>query len=185
MPSNQYLTFLLRFLHNPKQIGSIIPSSRFLAEKMIHPIPWKDIHAMAELGAGTGAITRYIEACIPITAQVLLFEMDAKMREDLQLTYSNFECHANANSLTRIMDYKGIAHLDCIISGLPFFNFSPELRESLLNQINQALKPGGMFIAFQYSLQMKKLLSAQFVIEHIDFTPLNVPPAFVYICRKN
>lgn len=184
MSSNQYLTFLRRFVQNPKQVGSIIPSSQFLARKMLDPIQWKDVQAIAELGAGTGAITRHIKPRVANSTNVLLFEMDATMRRNLQLEFSDFDCYANASHLTGILDQKGIRQLDCIISGLPFFNFSPELRSILLHQITESLKPGGLFIAFQYSLQMKKALSDKFAIEKIDFTPLNIPPAFVYVCKK-
>jgi len=82
------------------------------------------------------------------------------------------------------MKQQHIEQLDCIFSGLPFFNFESELRKTLVAQIVQALKPGGLFIAFQYSLQMKKILSEHFIIETIPFVPLNIPPAFVYVCRK-
>jgi len=50
--------------------------------------------------------------------------------------------------------------------------------------VYHSLKPGGLFIAFQYSQQMKKLLGEHFSIEKIEFVPLNIPPAFVYVCRK-
>jgi phospholipid N-methyltransferase len=31
---------------------------------------------------------------------------------------------------------------------------------------------------------MRRQLERQFDIEHIHFVPFNVPPAFVYVCRK-
>jgi len=182
--SNQNLTFLLRFIQNPKQVGSAIPSSRFLAEKMVQSVPWDRVSAIAELGSGTGAITRFIKPRVSDAAKVLLFEMDDTMKSDLQTNYPHFSSYSNACHLTKIMSQHGIHQLDCVISGLPFFNFKSDLRETLLHQITEALKPGGYFIAFQYSLQMKKHLSEKFIIEKIDFVPLNFPPAFVYICRK-
>jgi phospholipid N-methyltransferase len=79
---------------------------------------------------------------------------------------------------------ENIQQLDCILSGLPFFNFSQNLRDHLMDEIYQSLKPNGLFIAFQYSMQMKKQFAQYFAIEKIDFVPLNIPPAFVYVCRK-
>ncbi|AIY08785.1 phospholipid methyltransferase [Paenibacillus polymyxa] len=184
MALNPYVVFLQRFIKYPKRVGSILPSSRFLASKMVQSVPWDDITTIAELGSGTGAITRFIKPQINRSTKVLLFEMDEKMRDDLKTNYPNFSCFPNACHLTKTMNQKGINSLDCIISGLPFFNFKSELRETLLNQINEALKPGGKFIAFQYSLQMKKYLSEKFIIDKIDFVPLNFPPAFVYTCHK-
>lgn len=40
-----------------------------------------------------------------------------------------------------------------------------------MRQIIHALKPGGLFIAFQYSQQMKNQLLQNFEIEHIHFVP--------------
>lgn len=184
MTTHPYATFFQRFMKNPKYVGSIIPSSRFLANKMVQCVPWNNISAIAELGSGTGAITRFIKPNVSDSAQVLLFEMDDRMNRDLHADYPSFSCHTNACQLTNIMKQKGIGQLDCILSGLPFFNFSSALRETLLEEITQALKPGGHFIAFQYSLQMKKHLSDKFIIENIDYVLLNFPPAFVYTCRK-
>ncbi|WP_438493249.1 class I SAM-dependent methyltransferase [Paenibacillus sp. IHBB 3054] len=184
LDSNEYIIFLRSFIHNPKRVGSVIPSSRFLAANMVKHAPWHEVKAVAELGSGTGAITRLIHTQVSETMKVLLFEMDENMRNNLQTDYPAFSCHSNAAHLVETMKQENINQLDCIFSGLPFFNFERDLRDTLVEQIYQALKPGGLFIAFQYSLQMKKQLSDKFIIEKINFVPLNIPPAFVYICRK-
>lgn len=184
MNSNESILFLRRFLHNPKNVGSIIPSSQHLANRMVNQIPWPEAEAIAELGSGTGAITRYIHQQVQDSTKVLLFEIDEAMRNNLQTAYPDFSCYPNAAHLVDFMKQEGVQQLDCIFSGLPFFNFELELRNTLVDQIYKALKPGGLFIAFQYSLQMKKTLSKHFIIEKIDLVPLNIPPAFVYVCRK-
>lgn len=184
MNINESLLFLQGFFKNPQRVGSIIPSSRFLAAKMIQSVPWNEVKAVAELGSGTGAITRLMKAQLNESTKVLLFERDKKMRNNLKTEYPDFVCHANACQLVKKMSQDGIGQLDCIISGLPFFNFTSEMRETLLNQIIEALKPGGMFVAFQYSLQMRKKFAEELIIEKIEFVPFNFPPAFVYTCRK-
>ncbi|MNW33401.1 Methyltransferase small domain protein [compost metagenome] len=181
---NEYVVFLRSFLQNPKRVGSVIPSSRFLVDQMVQPVPWDEVKAVAELGSGTGPITRAIKSRISASTRVLLFEMDKTSRDSLRVEFPEYSCYANASHLVKKMNEEHIDQLDCIISGLPFFNFESELRESLVEQIHTALRPGGLFIAFQYSLQMKKQLSERFTIENIRFTPFNFPPAFVYVCRK-
>ncbi|MCA1295206.1 methyltransferase domain-containing protein [Paenibacillus sp. alder61] len=184
MKSNNNLLFLRSFVKNPKNVGSIIPSSRFLANAMVKQVAWNGVTAVAELGSGTGAITRYIHQKANGKTKVFLFEMDQTMRDNLTKEYPAFTSHPNAAALVNSIKAGGVEHLDCIFSGLPFFNFERTLRNTLMEQIYQALKPGGLFIAFQYSLQMKKQLSENFIIEKIEFVPLNIPPAFVYVCRK-
>lgn len=184
MNSNQPILFLKSFLQNPKHVGSIIPSSRFLANVMVNQASWPEAKAIAELGSGTGAITRYIQQNAKDSTKVLLFEMNETMRNNLQVAYPEFSCYPDASRLVESIKQEGVQQLDYIFSCLPFFNFEPELRHTLVDQIHKALKPGGLFIAFQYSLQMKKILSEQFSIEKIKLVPINIPPAFVYVCRK-
>ncbi|MGG4221206.1 methyltransferase domain-containing protein [Paenibacillus jamilae] len=181
---NEYLLFLQGFLTNPQRVGSVMPSSRFLAAKVVESVPWDEVKAIAELGSGTGAITRFMKTQLTGSTKVLLFERDKKMRENLKTKYPDFMCNSNACQLVKKLNQDDIGQLDCIISGLPFFNFTSEMRGTLLNQIIQALKPGGIFVAFQYSLQMKKKFAEDLTIEEIKFVPFNFPPAFIYVCRK-
>jgi phospholipid N-methyltransferase len=178
------LLFLYKFTLAPKQIGSVTPSSAFLAKKMIEPVPWSRMKAVAELGAGTGAITKYIDQAKTKRTKVVLFEKDPQLCNDLISRYPDFPCHSDACHLDSALLSEGIGQLDCILSGLPFFNFPQQLRDRLMDQIEASLKPGGLFIAFQYSQQMRKQLEGRFHIERIHFVPINVPPAFVYVCRK-
>ncbi len=176
--------FLYKFLRSPRQVGSVTPSSRFLAKKMIESVPWDEVENIAELGAGTGAITKYIRLAARGNTNVLLFETDKFMRGELKRQYPEFMCYPDCRELQHAMHSEKIERLDCIVSGLPFFNFPQELRDQLMEQILGSLKDNGLFIAFQYSQQMKKQLTERFDIEQIKFVPLNVPPAFVYVCRK-
>ncbi|QMV40865.1 class I SAM-dependent methyltransferase [Cohnella cholangitidis] len=182
--SEEARLFLRKFVRKPKQIGSVVPSSRFLADSMVAPIPWHSVQSVAELGSGTGAITQAISRKALPDTKVYLFEKDSKMRKRLLRDYPDFKCAANAVNLSRILAQKNAPKLDCILSGLPFYNFPQPLRDVLMEQISASLKPGGLFVAFQYSMQMKNQMSSMFQIERIQFVPLNFPPAFVYVCRK-
>ncbi|EPY03685.1 methyltransferase type 11 [Paenibacillus alvei TS-15] len=178
------LHFLYKFTRYPKQIGSITPSSSFLARRMVSQIDWSTVRYVAELGSGTGAITKYMkQAAVPGT-KTLLFECDPFMRDQLVRQYPDCSCYPDANQLLESMRSAGIGQLDCIISGLPFFNFPQEMRDSIIDEVLQSLKPRGLFVAFQYSKQMRIKLSLYFDVEALHFVPLNMPPAFIYVCRK-
>ncbi|PZE22188.1 class I SAM-dependent methyltransferase [Paenibacillus xerothermodurans] len=176
--------FLYKFIKTPKSIGSVTPSSRFLTGKMIQAVPWHDVNSVAELGTGTGVITGAIKDAARPDTKVLLFERDSYLRAQIRAQYPGYDTYPDAKHLHRVVQKQGIGQLDCIISGLPFANFPQLIRDELMSQIVKSLKPGGHFIAFQYSLQMKKQLSELFHVESIRFVMLNVPPAFVYVCRK-
>lgn len=177
-------SFLSLFLRNPKQIGSVTPSSSQLALKMVNAIHDDSLSTVVELGAGTGAITRALADRVREDTNVILFEKEPELAAALRLLYPDYPCYPNAEELVDTLHSAHLDQVDCILSGLPFFNFSPALRERLLDQIFAALKPGGQFIAFQYSLQLKRHLTERFDLEAVRFVPVNVPPAFVYCCRK-
>lgn len=79
------------------------------------------------------------------------------MREHLKSIYPECIFHSNASYLLKKLNQEGIRELDCIICGLPFFNFSIEMRDKILHQIVKSLKPGGILVAYQHSLHMKKM----------------------------
>ena len=45
------ILFLKKFIDEPKKIGSLTPSSRFLADKMLQDLPWEKFSHVAELRA--------------------------------------------------------------------------------------------------------------------------------------
>lgn len=176
------MVFLYKFLQSPKSVGSVTPSSRFLTEKMMRPIDWSTLRAIAELGAGTGVFTRAIRERMHPDSKALIFEQDDAMRCQLRRSEPSLTFEKDARDLSASMGRLGLSHLDAVVSGLPFANFDPVLRDRILDEVSRSLRPGGVFVTFQYSLQMKAHLENKFAKLQIGFVPLNFPPAFVYVC---
>ena len=177
--------FLYKFIQKPKEIGSIVPSSSFLTKKMLANLPWNSIETLVELGAGTGVFTDFITENKKESCQILVIEQDFDMRKALQRKYSEFYYGVKAEKLDWLLQRNNLPQADCIVSGLPFAAFSESLRDKIMEAVTHSLKPGGIFVAFQYSLQMRKSLKKHFEEVKIGFVPLNMPPAFVYCCKKN
>ncbi|MNO64741.1 hypothetical protein D3C76_554780 [compost metagenome] len=178
------LHFLYKFLHAPRQIGSIAPSSRRLAKAMLDTIPWQQMHNIAELGAGTGAITRCIPSGEETGMNVLLCEMDPDFRHQLRLEFPGRIFYNDGLRLRLALHNHRLEKLDCIVSSLPFKSFSDLDRMLYMDQITASLKEGGWFITFEYFPQMKKVLQQYFDIISVKWVLLNFPPALVYICEK-
>jgi phospholipid N-methyltransferase len=96
----EQLLFLYKFMRAPRQIGSITPSSVFLAKKMLEPVQWNQVRSVAELGAGTGAITRQLAQVLHKEAKVLLFEKDQHLRSELSVRFRDFACYTDACSIS-------------------------------------------------------------------------------------
>lgn len=176
--------FLNKFFTEPLMIGSITPSSSFLAKKMLESLPWEELDVIVELGAGTGIFTDYIARYKKPSCRVLVIEQDAQMREALRRRHPDFFYGSRAERTHWFLEKYNLPPADCIISGLPFANFSDMLRADILLSIDQSLKTNGQLVAFQYSLQMKSLFKKHFPQVSVGFELLNFPPAFIYRCRK-
>ncbi|RUR28670.1 methyltransferase domain-containing protein [Vreelandella andesensis] len=183
---SQNWLFLKHFLRSPIAIGSVMPSSRHLAAAMVRCVEWEKTRVIVELGAGTGVITQEINALRHKDSSFLSFEYENLLRENLTQRYPNINFYKDA---FRLKDYvavqqKGGTRADCIISGLPFANFSQQQRDNLLSDIYDVLNPGGLFVAFQYTRQLQPFLVSSYDKLNCHKVWANLPPAYVYLCRK-
>jgi len=183
--------FFKTFLRSPSKIGSIMPSSKFLVNEILNKVDFSDAKILVELGAGTGVVTKELYNLVKIIEkkqnlkrQVVIFEQDKKLRNFLKLKFKGFNFFENAFELSTNLKQENISSVDVILSGLPFANFSSKEREKLLAEILRCLKPGGKFIMFQYSLQMKEHLEKVFKKVELSFVLFNIPPAVIYTCTK-
>ncbi|MNI01774.1 hypothetical protein D3C73_546280 [compost metagenome] len=155
---------------NSGQVGSIIPSSRFLTRTMLPvTIPWHKMNQIAELGPGTGVFTHYIQENRSAQSRVFLFEQTEKFRRDLEQRFPEFTVLGDGLKLGETVKETG-RKFDLIVSGLPFANFSNELQESLFQSIHDALAINGTFVAFQYTLLLKRKFQAHFLLEDTGYT---------------
>ncbi|MFT9849011.1 class I SAM-dependent methyltransferase [Aneurinibacillus sp. REN35] len=176
--------FLKSFFRSPLQVASLIPSSPFLVKHIAQHVNRIQPATVAELGAGTGVLTRALVNQCPSIESLLVFENEESLKQHLQEEFPATPIYADAFSLLEMMQKHKIMQMDCIISALPVSWFSKEQNEALMSMVYQSLKPGGYFIMFQFSLQMRKYLRATFDEMTIRYVPLNFLPAFVYYCRK-
>jgi phospholipid N-methyltransferase len=175
--------FIQKFLKSPMQTGSLFPSSAALARNIASQIDWAQTELAAELGAGTGAVTAELVRNLNPNASLHVFEKDSDMRRLLQIKFPKVLIHEDAFQVTRSIE-GGKGRLDAVISCLPFMNFSKQDRMKAVDEVYSALRHGGKFVAFQYTLQMKKTLEGHFTRVKIFWVPKNFPPAFVYVCEK-
>lgn len=180
----EWIVFCQQFLKNPSCVGSVIPSSRFLARKVAGSVAWEECDVVVELGAGTGSFTKYLIMHKPQKTKVILFEKNPAFRAQLKEKFRTVPLYDDAVRLTETLAAEGIEKVDCVVSGLPFAMFSAQQRREILEQIQCILPKGGQFITFQYSPQMYRELCTSFTKVRVGFTFLNIPPAIIYTCYR-
>lgn len=180
---SKHISFFKEAIKDWRSTGSIVRSSPELIKKMIQPIPFDEVNLIVELGAGQGCITKALVDSLVKDTHLLAFELNEQFLNELSDLENEKVKIINGDALN-LLTYVKRESVDVIISSLPLANFPPSLKKDILRQCYEALKPNGLFIQFQYSLIDFKLLKNLFSSVDRKFTPLNLPPAFIYICKK-
>lgn len=180
----QSLGFLLRFLQSPQSVGSVIPSSPALIQVLLDAIDWPETESIVELGGGTGAITAKIDQRRPPESRFWCFENNPRMHRDLAKRFADITVEGDAFAIRETLSRYQCASLDCVVCGLPLVNFPKSKREHLLAEVHDLLKPGGIFLAFQYTRRLRPALVTTFDELDSRYVWNNLPPAYVFTCRK-
>lgn len=187
MSVSEQWRFFWGFLRQPRLVGSVAPSSRFLARAVVGQIPAGAVH-VAELGPGTGPITRELLRQLGPESHVLAMEIDPAFCALLRQTLPDDRLHvieAPAQALPTHATRLGW-EISAVVSGLPFANFPPPMREDIVRAAHAALAPGGVFAGYGYApYALPPVLRRVFGNCHTSFEPRNLPPAFVFTARKS
>ena len=179
--------FLKQYLKNPRRVGAVAPSSKWLAEKMVSDIDFEHAKCIVEYGPGTGVFTeKLLEKKKPDTV-LLLLEINKDFYRQLRKKYKtndNFKiAHGSAENVDKYLNKLGISRVDYVVSGLPFASLPKNTSENILKKTGEILGKEGLFITFQYTLLKKAFIARYFKnIEHKRVL-LNIPPAYVLKCR--
>ena len=182
------------FVKNPGEIGAICPSSPFLAETIVSDISLENASTIVEIGPGTGVFTKAIIRKKRDDANFFVIELNEGLYNQFQKRFPGISAHNNcASELSEIMKKENVTSIDVVISGLPWASFPETLQNDILGSVFESLSPGGTFATFAYlqgflmkgAHRFKKLLKTKF--DQVDTSRVvwrNLPPAFVYRCRK-
>lgn len=174
--------FLQQFLRNPRQIGSVIPSSRYLERRVVALADIAHAKTVVELGTGTGGITRAVLATMSADTRLLGIEINPRLHQlltgfDDPRLIAHF---GSAEQLSEILRRHQLPAPDAIISGIPFSTMDRELGSRILAAIADTLAPGGRFVAYQVSAQVARLARPVLGIPRRQIELRNIPPMRVY-----
>ena len=190
--------FVAEALADFATVGAIAPSSRYLAQAMLRPLPLDNARVAVELGPGTGVMTRALLNVLPADATLLAFEINQRFVRYLKSTITDSRLvliHASAQALPEELSRRGYRHVDAILSSLAMGLMGDPQRHALLSEISASLKKKGIFTQYQYlhSLQFRGRQLTHFDLEgllRLYFRSVqrkiiwrNLPPAFVFTCR--
>lgn len=183
---NGHSIFIQEFLKHPLQIGSVIPSSRFLERRIVAAAGVAAANVVVELGPGTGGTTRAILRAMPRHARLLSIEINplfhalvSRIEDDRLIAHLG-----NAGELREIVAGYGLNAPDAIISGVPFSTMSRSEGARILAAVASLLAPNGRFVAYQVSGRVASLGEDFLGPGRITTELLNIPPMRVFQWKK-
>jgi phospholipid N-methyltransferase len=180
------LHFLKQWVKNPRELGSITPSSRFLTREVIDRIDFERARYIVELGPGTGVFTHAILERLAPDGRLLAVDTNAAFVEHLrrEIRDPRFQAvEASAERIDELAREAGLPGVDTAVSGIPYSLLPRPVMRGILQATRRALGDDGLFIGYQYSKMLRPHLLEAFGNVHYRPVVLNIPPAFVYTCR--
>lgn len=183
--SEETLLFAKNFLQHPKMLGSLIPSSRFLVDRLLSKIDWGRAGTIVEYGPGVGTITANIlERMLP-ESRLIVFEMNRDFVSYLHKAFPDprlHVVHGSAENVGRELDRLALEGADYIISGIPYTTMPEQLRGRIMQESREALNPGGAVLVYQFTRAVLPYLRTYFSQVYQDFEPFNILPARLFYC---
>ena len=181
------LLFSRTFLRHPRMLGSVIPSSRYLAEHLLRQIDWSGARVLVEYGPGIGNLTTQILDRMRPDARLVAIELSedfvgylARTIKDPRFTV----VHGSAGDVRPILARLGLDQADCILSGLPYSTLPPRERDRILSETYEALAPGGSLLVYQFTGAVERHLTRLFGRVRKGFELRNILPARTFACVK-
>ena len=177
------LQFLRGFLKHPVMVGSIIPSSKTVIERMLAPVDWENTKLIVEYGPGVGTFTRPILEKLGPDATLLTIDTNPEFTDYLTESLDDPRLVAvtgSAAEVEKILADRGFDHADYVLSGIPFSTLPPGVGQAIAEATAKAIRPGGAFLVYQFSPKVMEFIKPWFERIERGFEWLNVPPASLF-----
>ena len=185
-PSPQW-QFLRGFLKNPVMVGSIIPSSRLLIERMLRPVDWDKTRLFVEYGPGVGTFTRDLLDRLSPDAKLVTIDTNPDFTRYLTKSIDDPRLVAvtgSAADVEQILAERGLGKADYVLSGLPFSTLPPGVGDAIAKATAKVVRPGGAFLVYQFSPKVLDFIKPHFDKVDRGFEWINVPPATLFWAYK-
>jgi phospholipid N-methyltransferase len=179
--------------------AAVAPSSRYLAREMVRPLPLASARTVVELGPGTGVMTEALLDSLPADSTILAFEISNSFVRHLRQKFDDprlVVVHAGAETAGDELLRRGITRVDAVLSSLGSSLMPDGLMQSILAGLQPFLDNESVFTQFQYMhrIRIHDGRVSYFDVEHLlreffgdiqrSSVWINIPPAFVFNCRR-
>lgn len=179
--------FLKGFLGSPNGVASMVPSSHWLEQRVVHAAGLAQARCVIELGPGTGGTTRALLRAMPAQGRLLAIELNPGFHAHVKKVVLDPRLHVELGSAEDIGAFLASRHLppaDAVISGIPFSTMPQEVGDRIAQAVATHLAPGGRFVAYQWAAAVAERTTPYLGSPQVQFEALNIPPMRVYTWTK-
>ena len=179
--------FLRGFLKNPVMVGSVIPSSRVLIDKMLSPVDWANTKLFVEYGPGVGTFTRPVLDRLAPDARLVTIDTNSDFTRYLMQSIDDprlIAVNGSAADVEKILAERNLGQADYVLSGLPFSTLPPGVGDAIAEATSKVIRPGGAFLVYQFSPKVRDFIEPHFTSIKRGFEWVNVPPATLFWAYK-
>ena len=146
-------TFTSEALGDLQTTAAIVPSSRYLAQAMLEPLPLARAKVAVELGPGTGALTQRLLSLLPQDARLLAFEINPRFLQHLRQRFPDRRLvliNHSAESIEGELKRLGVERVDAAVSSLGITFMSNGQRHAVLGGLARFLDRDSVFTQYHY-----------------------------------
>lgn len=181
----QTVVFLRTYLRNPKMLGAIVPSSRFVVDEVLRKVQWSEARVVIEYGPGAGTFTAEILHRMRPDGILVVIELNSAFVRFLRKNFVDPRLRVvegSAGDVDRALAQLGHSSADYVISGIPFSTMPACERDDIINKTQKVLRPGGAFLVYQVSGAVGPHLQRAFSTVVRGFEPVNLIPLRLFYC---
>jgi phosphatidylethanolamine/phosphatidyl-N-methylethanolamine N-methyltransferase len=173
--------FFRRWLANPLQMGSIVPSSDALCRRIVRHTRREGDEIVVELGAGTGVISRALLAGGVPAERLYVVEIVPDMAEHLRRVLPGVTViEGDARALPDLIPDHWFGRVGTVVCGVPLV-LLPKVEQRRFIDAIEAVAPGRGFLHYSYCVTSPLPASRHALIAKREaWTPANFPPASVW-----
>ena len=178
--------FIRSWIERPLSIGAVKPSSKVLARTMARYVDPHSDGPVVELGPGTGPVTAALVEAGIAPARLVLLEFNPTFCRILRARYPQATLvEGDAYSLRSVLESLLVQPAAAFVSGLPLVTKPIAMRERLLRDAFDLMRPGAPFVQFTYSMTSPlPTRLGGFSAQASERIWMNLPPARVWVYRK-
>ena len=173
--------FFRRWLANPLQMGSVVPSSASLCRRVVAQTTRSADEIVVELGAGTGVISRALLAAGMPPERLFVVEIVPSLTKHLKRVLPGVQViEGDARDLAGLLPTEWHGRVGTTICGIPLV-LLPVAEQRRFIAAMAAIAPGRGFLHYSYcATSPLPARKHNLVARREAWTPLNFPPASVW-----